>query len=451
MSKLVLSLALVSCAAHVTPVADPVPLPEPAPAPAIVAKKPPESKKEAALLQRFAQVLEKAAALRGLSAKHPVAGAVLTRPELLAQLKAHVLKEVPHEAIVREGNALKLTGAIPKDVDYESIMFRLLEEQLAGFYSPEDETMSLAGDLEDEMADATLLHELIHALQDQHFDLKPQSKYKPGQSDRSFARSALAEGDATSAMTDFMLGDRGAGAPRVPSVEVESTMTLAMQSAMPDFAPVILQRSLVAPYVTGLRFVNARRRSGGWAAVDAVWKNPPLTSEQILHDDKYAAHEPEISVPAPEAASMGAGYVRDDEDTNGEEGMQLLFGAWLGHSRGAELARGWGGDRSALFRHETTGALGLVEHLRYDADARPQAKKLAEALGKAWSAEASSSNGIVAFCKERADLGPAAVVARSSAKAGDVVMVFGSTLPGTWKSSGTCAAALATARLELAR
>lgn len=450
--KRALALLFCGCTPHVAPMPDPAP--PRAPSPMVVQKKKPESAKESALLRRIAEVLEKAGSLRGLPAKRPVVGAVLDRGELLAKLKAHVLKEVPHEAIVREGDAMKLAGVVPKDIDYEAIMFRLLEEQLAGFYAPEEETMSLAGDLDEDMADATLLHELIHALQDQHFDLKPQSKYKPGQSDRSFARSALAEGDATSAMADFMMGAAGS-TPSVPSAEVEKTMTLAMQTAMPDFAPVILQKSLVAPYVTGLRFVNAQRRKGGWAAVDAVWKNPPVTSEQILHDEKYLAHEPELVVAAPEASSLGPGFVREDADTSGEEGIRLTFEAWLGHRKGSELARGWGGDRSAFLRHETTGAIALVEHLRYDADARAQAALVAEAVGKAWAAtEASaarSKRDIIAFCKERPDLGPAAIVARSSAKAGDVVMVFGPAKTGSWSSQGSCAMALAAARLELER
>lgn len=442
MKRFVVCLTLVACSSRTVPPSEPAPVSTPAPIAS--ASVPPPKSKETALLRRIAAVLERAAALRGLPAKHPVAGAVLGRAELLSQLKAHVLKEVPHEVIVREGNGLKLAGAIPKDIDYEAVMFRLLEEQLAGFYSPEDETMSLAGDLDEDMADATLLHELIHALQDQHFDLKPQSKYQPGQSDRSFSRSALAEGDATSAMADFMMGGENQG---VPSVEAERTIMLAMQTAMPDFAPPILQRSLIAPYVTGLRFVNARRRAGGWGAVDAAWRNPPVTSEQILHDDKYASHEVEIPVPAPEASSFGPRFVRDDADTSGEQGMQLLFESWLGHRRGAELARGWGGDRGSMV-HDDRGAIALVEHLRYDDDARGQAKKLVQALAQAWSLTPQTRAGALTLCKERPDLGPAALVAKSS---GDLVMVFGPTKPDTWTSTSTCAAALATARLELER
>lgn len=410
-----------------------------------------DSRKAGVLLEHIQRVLEQAGTLRGLPPKRPVTGAVLTRPELLAALKAHVQREVPHEAIVREGNALKLAGVLDKQLDYETIMFRLLEEQLAGFYSPNDETMSLAGDLDEDMADATLIHELIHALQDQYFDLKPGSKYRPGQSDRSFAHSALAEGDATSAMTDFMMGS---GTQSVPSEKVEAAMTAAMLTSMPDFAPAVLQRSLVAPYVTGLRFVNAQRRKGGWDAVNAAWKAPPLTSEQILHTDKYEAHEPALEVPAPSATAFGPGYVREDDDSSGELGYQLVLESWLGHRRAAELARGWGGDRSAMLRESGSGAIAMIEHLRYDADMHPQALKLARAVGKAWGAtqiEIPSAKGaFAAFCKERPDLGPAVILARTSPKSGDVVMSFGPTDPSSWTSKGTCTQAIAAAHSVLA-
>ncbi len=407
----------------------------------------PRARKASVLLAHIARVLDQAAALRGLPAKRPVKGAVLSRLELLAQLKKHVQEEVPHEAIVREGDALKLAGVLDKNLDYEAIMFRLLEEQLAGFYSPQDETMSLASDLDEDMADATLIHELIHALQDQYFDLKPGSKYHPGQSDFTFAHSALAEGDATSAMTDFMLG--GGATPAVPSEKAETAITLAMQSAMPDFAPVILQRSLVAPYVTGLRFVNAQRRKGGWEAVNAAWKDPPKTSEQILHPEKYALREPALVIPAPPLSAFGSAWVRDDDDTSGELGYLLVLESWLGHRRAGELAQGWGGDRSAMLRDGGTGAIAMIEHLRFDADARSQATKLTQAVAKAWSAtDTKLPGGLIASCKERSDLGPKAIVA--NAKTGDVVLVFGPTDTKAWSSKGTCAMALAAAQATLA-
>ena len=84
-------------------------------------------------------------------------------------------------------------------------MMKLLEAQLEGFYEPKNGTMYLASDLKGPQAQATLAHELVHALQDQKWDLRKRSDYKPGRGDESMALACLAEGDATSLMLDFLM------------------------------------------------------------------------------------------------------------------------------------------------------------------------------------------------------------------------------------------------------
>src|SRR5262249_23780591 len=153
----------------------------------------------------IARTLAKVSALRQIDSKRVVPGKTLSRDDLIARVKGHVAREIPPEAIEREGLMLRLFGFVPDHFDYGKEMFALLEAQLAGFYEPEDATMYMAADLDDLNADATLAHELVHALQDQHWDLKTKSKYRPGDSDRSSALSALAEGDATSAMADYIV------------------------------------------------------------------------------------------------------------------------------------------------------------------------------------------------------------------------------------------------------
>ena len=123
---------------------------------------------------------------------------------LIARVKAHVDREVPPEAIRHEGLELQLFGFVPVGVDYEAETFKLLQAQLAGFYEETDGTMYMAGDLDEMTADATLSHELVHALQDQRWNLGSLSRYRPGEDDRTSALAALAEGDATSAMADAL-------------------------------------------------------------------------------------------------------------------------------------------------------------------------------------------------------------------------------------------------------
>ena len=96
---------------------------------------------------------------------------MLDRAALIDSVKQHVAREVPRDVIHDQGELLVGFGMVPPDFDYEEGAFKLLESQLAGFYEPHDKRMYLASDLQDRVADATLAHELVHALQDQYYDL----------------------------------------------------------------------------------------------------------------------------------------------------------------------------------------------------------------------------------------------------------------------------------------
>jgi hypothetical protein len=401
--------------------------------PAPVAKAPTEDEEDAKLI---AQTLARVAKLRGLAAKRPVPGVTLGRAALLANLKEHVEREVPKEAIERDGEFLKVLGLVPTRFDYLQTTMELLEAQLAGFYEPRDGKMYLAEDLDALNATATLAHELVHALQDQHYDLRPHSTYTKGQSDKQSAFSALAEGDATSSMMDFMMKKLGTSKTGldVPDDELEEQITGGMEVGPSAKAPSIIRAQLGAPYIEGTRFVNDLRREGGWARVDEAWKRLPVTTEQILHTDKWRKAEPALAVPSPTAAALGPGLVLEDEDSSGELGMALMFAEWVGGPKGRQLAQGWGGDRSAIYRDETRIAVAML--VRYDADRAAQAQlafaTLAPALRKLGKGAAATKDFV---CIERPELGPLAL----SYKGSDLVILAGpARRKGTWAQASTC-------------
>jgi hypothetical protein len=383
-------------------------------------------------------MMAKVARARGLAALRSVPGVTLSRDALIAKVRAHVAREVPPAAIRQEGQELQLLGFIPTQLDYENETFKLLEAQLAGFYEESDGTMYMAADLTAENADATLSHELVHALQDQHFDLKPHSRYQPGKSDEQGAFSALAEGDATSAMADVMIAAArpGATALDLPEDLFVAQVNESVSSGPAASAPHIMRTSLVAPYVHGTVFVNALRRIGGWKAVDATWAAMPSTTEQILHIEKWQAREPALTVPAPTFATLGDGWSAVDEDTNGELGMELAFEEWMGANGAKRAAAGWGGDRAVLLANGDRSALAI--HLRYDAERvgpdpfSSVADGLAARFGRPSARDASW------ICLERKETGPLAVLKRGR----DLVIVAGPAKTGSkWSSGATCVVA----------
>jgi hypothetical protein len=380
--------------------------------------------------------------LRGLAATKPVPGVKLERAALVARIKDKALREYPPKALRREGEILQLMGFAPASFDYLGEMLKLLDAQLEGFYEPKNGTMYLAADLHGDTAKATLAHELLHALQDQRWDLKSRSEYKPGKGDESLALACLAEGDATSAMLDYIL------APEKTAMDVPDDILREMMKggmSMPEIqsVPHVLKTTLIAPYVEGLGFIHALRRRAGWAGVDAVWNRLPTTTEQVLHVDKWDAAEPAIAVPAPTGAALGAGWTKDDEDTFGELDLALTMAEWMDANEAHAAAAGWGGDRSAVYTKGDEIALAL--HLRFDAAKAPKPAAYAErmmtkldaglkkTLGKPAAASATS------ICYERKDTGPLLFARKDR----DVDMIAGPSKTGTpaWTSTSTCAAA----------
>jgi hypothetical protein len=286
----------------------------------------------------------------------------LARDELVGRIKEKALREYPADALAREGQVLELLGFAPPGFDYLGAMMALLDAQLEGFYEPNDGTMYLAKDLEGEEAEAALAHELVHALQDQAYDLKSRSSYRPGKGDETLALACLAEGDATSTMLDYMLKNDPRTANKTAIDLKEDTIRRLITNAGTNSArvqriPHILRTTLVAPYVDGLAFVHGLRRRGGFPTVDRAWQRLPTTTEQVLHLDKWEKAEPAIAVAVPTARALGRGFRMEDEDTFGELGFALAIEEWTGAVESRAIASGRGGDRSAVFANGDEVAL----------------------------------------------------------------------------------------------
>jgi hypothetical protein len=390
-------------------------------------------------------MLRRVETARGLGAAKTVPGMLLDRPSLIARVKSHVSRELPPEAIRNEGLALQLLGFVPTQFDYEASEYQLLQDQLAGYYEPADGTMYMASDLGDDEAEATLAHELVHALQDQRWNLEDRSKYRPGDGDRSEAVSALAEGDATSAMFDVMIA-RAAGGKKtaldLPDEIFSEQIREGMNQGPGASAPHVMRTSLAAPYIYGTLFVHSLRRRGGWEAVNRAWDDPPSTSEQILHVDKWMAHEPPLKIGAPTFGALGSGWQVADEDSEGELGARIAFEEWMEPKAAAEASAGWGGDRGVLVTNGDRAAFAW--RLRFDGAAKSGDDRAARAftavtraLERTLGAAKTTDPSFV--CRERPDRGPLALARAGS----DLVLVAGpaSTAAGKWGSAGDCALA----------
>jgi hypothetical protein len=360
--------------------------------------------------KHFDELLEAAEKYRGLKALRPIPAGWLEEAELHEKIVEDVAKGLTPDELQAIEIGAKAFGLIPDSMDLSRYLPELLTSQVAGFYDPEREYMALVrrgGRTSDEEAEETeeglseedvvIVHELTHALQDQHFDLEEFEQVDP-LSDAATARAALTEGDATLAMTSFLFGRNAEEIPRIGdrmrSFQTDSAELASAASDLPggaEFAraPAWIQDTLLFSYVHGFSFCLEVRQRGGQKLLDhAFTADPPRSSEQILHpwkwhsrrDDPVALHWPDLSPALPGWARVSAGEM-------GEASIRtLLRNSFRKREKVEEAAAGWGGDRFAVY--EKDGRRVLVWWTEWDseADAR-QFRAAARKLGAGWHVE----------------------------------------------------------------
>lgn len=334
----------------------------------------------------FDAALARVEQVRGLKKKDIVRGLLVKSQDLAQHLRLALAYERPEQVLKGTEQMLVGLGLVEPDFDFHATMLSLLEENLAGLYEPRLGLMMVRQDLPAETQQITLLHELVHALQDQYFDLDEIVDSHPDDSDRSSALSCLAEGDATSSMLDGVLPE-GNTALDLPEGSIEAQF-FAQAPKTP--APALIIRSLYAPYLDGLKFVHELRRRGGFAEVNRVFKRPPVSTEQVLHLDKYDSQEAPIVVHVPPAPDPSFKLVL--HDIWGEQSLRLALEENLDPEGASRAAAGWGGDRIVSYERATEFAVAW--HVVMDDEA--QAEELNVALSAAFKAKTESAGSALA-------------------------------------------------------
>ncbi len=242
---------------------------------------------------------------------------------------------------------LKQLKLAPANFNLPDYYLKMMDEQLAGYYDPQTARFYATSRVDRLQLQTVMAHELTHALQDQHFDLSRLEKWPKHDSDARLAMQALVEGDATLAMMHYTARN-----PFRSVALLASTLFAGSSSQTFLAAPQVLQESLTFPYVNGMTFVSALYQRGGWPAINKAFQQLPASSEQILHPEKYQAHEKPVSIPLRDVTrQLGKGWKLLDHDVNGEFGLYLILKEHLkDNSEASEAAAGWAGDRYAIYR-----------------------------------------------------------------------------------------------------
>ena len=352
--------------------------------------------RNAAIISTTAAVLKETSELRELSILKEVKSGAQSRDDIQRMIVKNLDRDTTPAEMHAAEVLLKAFGLAPKEFAYRSFLIKLLTEQVAGYYDPKAQQFYLADWIELEGQKPVMAHELTHALQDQHFNLKRFEKWPKGDSDAELAAHALIEGDATLAMTLYMA--------RNPLIALAFIRTLSGQEAATEQfkqAPRALRESLLFPYEEGSQWATQLYKRGGWEMVSQAFSKLPQSSEQILHADKYFAYEAPQKLTLPEFRRvLGPTWKRIDSDVNGEWGCYLILDEFLNNTTESKQASaGWGGDRFALYETGKPGEIFVAQLTAWDtpADAREffdaYAKRTLKRYAEAKESKSNSANG----------------------------------------------------------
>lgn len=366
----------------------------------------------AALAEQVAELIEVTQELRELPFLEPPTVVVVSNEELAERVRDSIQEET--EDVDADQALYRLLGLLPAEVDLLALYTDLYGEQVAGFYDGEAEELVIpAGETSlSPLQQSTLVHELTHALVDQHFDawVRYDGLAEAERFDEAGAFLALMEGDAV--LTELLFVMEMSPADR------QDLIAESLQAETDVFAgtPPFIQRSLLFPYQDGLTFVQRLHDLGGFERVDGAYRDLPASTEQILTPRAYQRDEP-LDVAIPEFDL--AGYQRVYDTDWGALGFDLMFGQVLGGR--AEAVEGWGGDRFLLWFDGAEVAFVLVYQGDAPADAEETAAALAEYVPAAMAvgAAAPSGSGTIWAGDDYAFL----------ARSGDQVVFVGASLP----------------------
>ncbi|HXG92363.1 MAG TPA: hypothetical protein VNN73_08340 [Blastocatellia bacterium] len=327
----------------------------------------------AAALSATDEILKVVSRLRGLEIKQAVKSGLKTKDEI----EQAVIRDLDESTSPEEFDAMQKTfaklGLTKKDFRLREYMVALMREQVAGFYEPKTGEFYLAAWLPISDQKRVIAHELVHALQDQHFDLRRFEKWPKGDSDAELAAHALVEGEATLVMIQYDLDQQGIrlDLTKLPSLANtmldQDTDSDAKNYPVLASAPKVLRENLQFPYIYGAGFVQSVLKSGSWQTLNNGYTNLPASSEQIIHPEKFLTRDNPVKIEMADLLpALGKSWKQADADVNGEFGYQVLLAEFIPKQSARTAAAGWGGDRYALYENKETSALIVAQYTTWD-------------------------------------------------------------------------------------
>lgn len=288
-------------------------------------------------LQAFIPVAEKFVEdHRGLKFESPPKITFLTDSQFQAEVIGPPPDSSEQSYYRRSGNVLRALGLIDPGVDLLKEETSLGRTSIIGLYDPDSKQLYVRGVQFGPEVQHVLVHELTHALQDQHFSISLHPTNATND-EATLAFRGLLEGDAVRIEDEY-----------IATLTDEQRTEIQQAESQLGAAPAVIPRNLVEildfPYVAGPDFIKAITDAKGQAGLDTAFVDRPTATAQLIHPDRYLAGMVPKSVPTPTADGP-----QIDDGVLGELDLRLMLHKLItsGQSTSSDVnaaASTWAGD-----------------------------------------------------------------------------------------------------------
>lgn len=341
--------------------------------------------------------------IRGLRFLRDVPAERQSVEDFKAYLTRDLDKTYPPEKFADIMDGLLRLGMLNEKIDLGEAFIGAIMSQAAAHYDPfARKFYYLMGDMPMSALQTVAAHELVHALQDQHFDLQAlMLKFEappddaPRDDDAMQAIRFLVEGEATYVHTVWqmkaMMNMDMMANPQMEETQLGMMARMdvgqmakmaaaqvgndgAMAQAIKDMEkiPSYIMVPLYAAYMQGAYFTMKARHAGGWERVAQVWADLPVSTEQVMHPEKYLGEERDVPsvITLPEFQTLEKnGWKVIDAAIHGELMLNLLLREQGVPRRQADrAAEGWDGDLYRAWRRAEDGRVMIALATTWDSE-----------------------------------------------------------------------------------
>lgn len=350
----------------------------------------------------------------GLPIKSTVARKLTTRAAVQSYLQEKFAEDSDAKRLQRDEIVLKKFGLLDSDFQLKPFLLELLKEQIEAYYDSKTKTVNMLDWVDIDEQKPVLAHELTHALQDQHSDLEKWNDQTPddvsttssadtdhlAKDEMDTARDAVAEGQATAVMMDYILKPMGKSLVKNPELldAFKNQMSGSDSSPVMARAPLLLSESMLFPYREGLSFEqDVWMDQGRDAAFAGTLDHPPTSSWEIINPREYEKHRiPSVPLLPDIHPIVDKLYQPYDIGQIGQLDVHIITKLFGGDSAARSLTPAWDGGLywAGQLRTATTPAqqastkslaLLYLSAWKNPATAQAFAKLYADSLGRKYS------------------------------------------------------------------